>query len=57
MQALDNMSHRFGRDGPLDGVANLRSLFQLGASQETWSSSSKRLRLRLFDFSSRHDMT
>ena len=34
MEALDVMSHRFGRDGPLDGITNLRALFSLGLSSE-----------------------
>eukprot|EP00435_Cladocopium_sp_Y103_P066146 s220_g28.t1 len=34
MGALNTMSHRFGRDSPLDGITNLRSLFSLGLSSD-----------------------
>ena len=34
MDALDAMSHRFGRDGPLDGITNLRAMFSLGLSSD-----------------------
>ena len=34
MEALNTMSHRFGRDGPLDGITNLRSLFSLGLNSD-----------------------
>ena len=34
MEALNTMSHRFGRDGPLDGITNLRSLFSPGLNSD-----------------------
>lgn len=34
LDALDTMAHRFGRDGPLDGITNLRALFSLSISSD-----------------------
>ena len=34
LDALDTMAHRFGRDGPLDGITNIRALFSLTVSSD-----------------------